>query len=281
MRIDSHVHFWRFEPHDYPWMSAEMEMIRRDRLPADARPLLHEQHIDACVAVQARTQERETDFLLGLAQAHPWIAAVIGWVDLTDERLSERLERWSAARQLKGFRHVLQNDPGTAALLSGEVFRRGVRLLQARSLLYEILISADQLPLITDFCRTLDRHWLVLDHLGKPRIRDRQFDAWLQDVTPLARLPHVVCKLSGVVTEANDAQGAFDEAHIRRYLDAALELFGARRLMFGSDWPVCSLVASYAVTSRVIERWAASLPATDREWIFGKTASRIYGLDLS
>jgi L-fuconolactonase len=116
----------------------------------------------------------------------------------------------------------------------------------------------------------------VLDHLGKPDIRNRQFDAWLRDVTPLANLPHVACKLSGIVTEANDAQGAYDESHIQRYLDSALELFGARRLMFGSDWPVCSLVASYAVITQIIERWSAKLSTVERDWIFGHSAAHIY-----
>jgi len=278
MRIDSHVHFWRYDPGDYPWMSADMSAIKRDRLPADARTLFDQKQIDACVAVQARMREEETDFLLGLAQARSWIAAVIGWVDLTDERLPERLERWGAARQLKGFRHILQNDAAAGSLVDGQDFRRGVRALQAHTLIYELLISADQMPLIADFCHAMDGHWLVLDHLGKPDVRNRRFDAWLRDLTPLARLPHVACKLSGIVTEANDARGAYDESHIQRYLDSALELFGARRLMFGSDWPVCSLVASYAVTTQIIERWSAKLSADERDWIFGKTAAHIYGI---
>lgn len=275
-RIDSHVHFWRYDADDYPWMSADMDVIKRDRMPADARTLFDQKQIDACVAVQARMREEETDFLLGLAQTRPWIAAVIGWVDLADERLPERLERWRAARQLKGFRHILQGDAAAGSLVAGEDFRRGVRTLQARTLIYELLISADQLPLVTGFCRAMDGHWLVLDHLGKPDIRNRRFDEWLRDVTPLALLPHVACKLSGIVTEANDAQGAYDESHIQRYLDSALELFGARRLMFGSDWPVCSLVASYAATTQIIERWSAKLSAEERDWIFGNTAARIY-----
>jgi L-fuconolactonase len=279
MRIDSHVHFWSFAPRDYPWMSADMGMLKRDRLPPDARELLQQQRIDACIAVQARTSETETDFLLELAEAHPWIAAVVGWVDLADERLPQRLERWRDAKRLAGFRHILQNDPAAASIVESADFRRGVRLLHERSILYEILISADQLPLMVDFCRALDSHWLVLDHLGKPDIRKRQFDSWLRDVTLLAQLPHVVCKLSGIVTEANDANGAFDETHIRRYLDAALELFGAQRLMFGTDWPVCTLVASYAVTTKIIERWCSKLSAADRDWLWGDTAAKVYGLD--
>ena len=279
MRIDSHVHFWRYEPREYSWIGADMEVLKCNRLPRDARELLRQKRIDGCIAVQARTIEAETDFLLELAAAHPWIAAVIGWVDLIDERLPELLERWRDAKRLAGFRHVLQGDPAARDLVASADFRRGVSLLQQRSMVYELLVSADQLPLMTEFCRTLDKHWLVLDHLGKPHIRNRQFDSWLRDVRPLAELPHVVCKLSGIVTEANDASGAFDETHIHRYLDAALELFGARRLMFGTDWPVCTLVASYAVTTQIVERWCSRLPPSDRDCLWGNTAAKVYGLE--
>jgi L-fuconolactonase len=258
-----------------------MKVLERDRLPGDAREMLGQARMDGCVAVQARTTEAETDFLLGLAAANPWIVAVIGWTDLGDERLTERLERWRDAKRLAGFRHVLQNDPAAADLVASAQFRRGVGLLQRRSMIYELLISADQLPFMAGFCRTLDRHWLVLDHLGKPDIRNRRFDPWLRDLKPLAKLPHVVCKLSGIVTEANEASGAFDEEHIHRYLDAALELFGPRRLMFGSDWPVCTLVASYAGTTQIIERWCSRLSDSDREGLWGNTAAGVYALETA
>ena len=278
MRVDSHIHFWRFDPKEYGWMSADMQVLKRDRLPEDVRPLLTAAGIDSCVAVQARMSEQETDFLLELATRHPWIAAVIGWVDLRDEQLSRRLDRWAGSDRLIGFRHVLQNDPNARALVDSAAFRRGVALTQSRSMVYELLISAGQLPAVTDFSRCSDGHWLVLDHLGKPDIRNRQIATWRRDLAPLAALPHVVCKLSGLVTEANDANGKFDANHVRDYLDVALEMFGAQRLMFGSDWPVCLLVGSYAEVADVIERWSARLTASDREWIWGNTAAHVYGL---
>ncbi|HEY0686762.1 MAG TPA: amidohydrolase family protein [Steroidobacter sp.] len=279
MRIDSHIHFWRFDPQEYGWMSADMQVLKRDRLPDDVRPLLSAAGIDSCVAVQARMSEQETDFLLDLAAKYPWIAAVIGWVDLCDEQLSQRLERWAGSDKLIGFRHVLQNDPKAGTLVDSAAFRRGVALIQSRSMIYELLVSADQLPTVTEFSRKSDAHWLVLDHLGKPDIRNRQIASWRRDLAPIAALPHVVCKLSGLVTEANDASGKFDANHLRDYLDVALEMFGADRLMFGSDWPVCLLVASYAETADIVERWSAQLSASDREWIWGNTAARIYGLE--
>lgn len=278
MRVDSHIHFWRFDADQYPWMSADMQVLKRDCLPEDVRPILDQQGIDACVAVQARMSEQETDFLLDLAVRHPWIAAVIGWVDLRDEQLSRRLDRWARAEKLIGFRHILQGDPNAAALVSSAEFRRGVALIQSRGMIYEVLISADQLPAVTDFCRVSDDQWLVLDHLGKPNIRNREYGVWLRDLAPIAALPHVVCKLSGLVTEANDANGKFDSEHLRDYLDVALELFGPNRLMFGSDWPVCLLVAGYEQVAEIIEQWSAKLSTKDREWIWGGTAAHVYRL---
>ncbi|MFL6578325.1 MAG: amidohydrolase family protein [Povalibacter sp.] len=278
MRIDSHVHLWRFEADDYPWISAEMQSLKQDRLASDLRPLMLEQGIDACIAVQAREKEEETDSLLDLANDSPWIAAVIGWVDLTRDDISPRLEHWADVDRLRGFRYVLQNNPETPALVSSAAFLSGVRLLQNRSLVYEILISADQLKVMHPFCRALDDHWLVLDHLGKPDIRGRLLENWRRDVEPLARMPHVVCKLSGLVTEAADATGKFDESHLHEYLDAALELFGPDRILFGTDWPVCTLVSSYAETTRIIERWSSRLSPAEQASLWGNTAARVYGL---
>jgi L-fuconolactonase len=252
--------------------------LKRDWLPDDVRPLLDAVHVDSCVAVQARMSEQETDFLLDLAARYPWIAAVIGWVDLCDPKLAQRLAQWEQSGKLIGFRHVLQNDLNAGALVASAEFQRGVELIQSRAMIYELLVSADQFPSITEFSRRSDGHWLVLDHLGKPNVRDRQIDSWRRDLAPIAALPHVVCKLSGLVTEANDAKGQFDANHLRDYLDVALEMFGPQRLMFGSDWPVCLLVASYAEVADIIERWASRLSAMDREWIWGGTAAHVYGL---
>lgn len=278
MRVDSHIHFWRFDPREYPWMSADMQVLKRDRLPDDVRPLLDRARIDSCVAVQARMSEPETDFLLDLSVRYPWIVAVIGWVNLCDEQLGRRLERWADHSKLIGFRHVLQGDPHAGALVSSAEFQRGVALIQSRKMIYELLVSADQFSSVTSFARKSDAHWLVLDHLGKPDIRNRRLDSWRRELAPIASMSHVVCKLSGLVTEANDANGNFDTDHLWDYLDVALEMFGPQRLMFGSDWPVCLLVSEYDKVTDLIERWSSRLSIADREWIWGKTASHVYGL---
>jgi L-fuconolactonase len=277
-RIDSHQHFWRYEPVEYAWIDEQMSVLRRDFLPPDLRPLLDTQRIEQCIAVQARTTDEETDFLLALATEYPWIAAVIGWVELRADDVQRRLDRWSGARKLAGFRHILQAEhipPGGP----DAAFSRGVALLQKRELIYELLLRSPQLPAMAEFCRVHDSYWLVLDHLGKPNIRDGAYAQWRRDIEPIAALPHVVCKVSGIVTEAMDAKGAkgaFKLEDLPVYLDAVLEVFGPERLMFGSDWPVCLLAAPYAQVAEIVEQWAEKLSASERDALWGDTARRLY-----
>jgi len=277
LRIDAHQHFWRYDTAAYPWMGAGMDVLRRDWLPQDLRPLLDAQGIDACIAVQARSGEAETDFLLGLADQHDWIAGVIGWVDLRAADLGARLARWQNARALAGFRHLLQDDPYVAATLADARFNRGLQQLQDNSLVYEVLVrGAPQLEQTPGFCARHDRHWLVLDHLGKPAIGGDQDPRWHAAVRELAAMPHVMCKLSGLVNEVVGPR--VDAAELRRYLDTALELFGPQRLLFGSDWPVCLLRASYAEVARIIDDWSHALSADERALLWGGNAVRCYGL---
>lgn len=296
--IDSHQHFWRYDPAEYAWIDASMGVLRRDFMPPDLRPLLDARRIEQCIAVQARTTEEETDFLLALAAEYPWIAAVIGWVDLRADDVQRRVDRWSGAHKLRGFRHILQGEhippdgPDAA-------FCRGVAMLQKRELIYELLLRSPQLHAMAEFCRVHDSYWLVLDHLGKPNIRDRAFAQWRRDLEPIAALPHVVCKVSGMVTEAMDAStakvtsvdgrvetasAAFDQTSsfkpedLPMFMDAVLELFGPERLMFGSDWPVCLLAAPYSQVAEIVEQWAAKLSASERDALWGDTARRVYRL---
>lgn len=278
-RIDAHQHFWRYNRADYGWMGDgdAMQPLRRDWLPQDLRPLLDAQGIDACIAVQARAVEAETDFLLGLAQAHDWIAGVVGWVDLRAKDLDARLKRWEEGAALVGFRHLLQDDADVPATLADAAFNRGVASLQARSQVYEVLVrGAAQLSATAGFCARHDAHWLVLDHLGKPAIGGGEDAAWEAALRAVAGQPHVMCKLSGLVTEVR--ADAIDAAQVRRYLDIALDAFGPQRLMFGSDWPVCLLRADYAEAVALIAEWAAALSADERAALWGGNAVRCYGL---
>lgn len=285
LRTDSHQHFWRYDPVQYDWIGPGMERIARDWLPDDLLPHLQASGIDRCIAVQARTEEGETDFLLGLAAQHPWIAGVVGWMELREGDAASRLARWSEQPALKGMRHVLQGEADVRAVIDSPVFRRNVAAVQAQGLVYELLVYDHQFAGLADFCATLDGHALVLDHLGKPAIRKRDpavLQAWREALRPVAALPHVSCKLSGFVTEANWRDGRL-EGHARAdfhpYLDVALELFGPERLMFGSDWPVCQLAASHAEVVALVDDWSTlRLSPSERDALWGGNAQRCYGL---
>jgi L-fuconolactonase len=181
LRTDSHQHFWRYDPIQYDWIGPGMERIARDWLPDDLLPHLRASGIDRCIAVQARTEEGETDFLLGLAAQHPWIAGVVGWTELREGDAASRLARWSEQPALKGMRHVLQGEADVRAVIGSPVFRRNVAAVQARGLVYELLVYDHQFAGMADFCAKLDGHALVLDHLGKPAIHKRDpavLQAW-------------------------------------------------------------------------------------------------------
>jgi L-fuconolactonase len=282
MKIDAHQHFWRYQPAEYPWMHSDsgidMSVLRRDWLPGDLKPLLDANGIDACIAVQARAGEHETDYLCELAEANDFIAGVVGWTDLCSTMLSARLDAWSAQRKLVGFRHQLQDESNVREWVDQDAFRRGVALLQDRGRVYEVLVYAPQLRAVHEFCSAANRHWLVLDHLGKPNIRDDDYSSWQHEFIRLASLPHVACKLSGLVTEAMNTSGTYRPDSLLRYLDTAVEAFGVERVMFGSDWPVCLLAAPYDEVVGIVERWSESLSPSERAALFGNNATRIYGL---
>ena len=276
MKVDAHQHFWRYDRADYPWIDAHMDVLRRDWLTGDLLPMLDAHGIECSIAVQARPGEDETDFLLALARLEPRIAGVIGWVDLRADDLAQRLERWQDRPRLLGFRHQVQDEADVAGFLGNPHFRRGVKQLQQDSRIYEVLVFARQLGSTADFCAACDDHWLVLDHLGKPAIRNDDHRSWRRDLQSLAAMPHMACKLSGLVTEAAPG-GSFGRA-LDPYLDTALELFGPERLMFGSDWPVCLLAASYGEIADIIERWADRWSESEQRAGWGETARRVYGL---
>lgn len=290
MKIDTHQHFWHFEPQDYPWISEDMPILRRHQGPADSRPCMDACGVLGVMAVQARCSAQETDCLLDLAASQPHILGVIGWTDLTSATLQADLARWLGQEKLKGFRHLLQDEPDLGALISNPAFNDGVACLQRQQLVYEVLVLQHQLPMVSDFCARHDQHALVLDHVGKPAIRDWQQNPesrqqWTNYLMKLARLPHVSCKLSGLVTETDwphqDEPSAADLRQIEQCFDLALEAFGPGRLMFGSDWPVCQLATNYQAVYAIAQSWAESrLDRHEQQAFWGANAVRIYGLTI-
>jgi L-fuconolactonase len=278
MKIDAHQHFWRYDEKRDTWITPEMAVLKRDFLPDELCAELQANGIDACVAVQARQSEDETHFLLELADRFPAIGGVVGWVDLRADNLRERLEYFAQFRKLRGFRHIVQSETDDRFLLQRE-FLRGIGMLEEFGFTYDILIYSRHLPAAIEFVEKFPGQNFALDHLAKPEIKSGEIKEWATQVKPLARAPNVWCKLSGLITEADWKR--WQTEAIRPYLDVVLECFGTKRLMFGSDWPVCLLAGSYRQVKQMIEDYLADLSECERELVFGANACRFYGLEVA
>src|SRR6476661_5927446 len=274
IRIDAHVHFWRYSREEYGWIDDSLASLQRDFLPGDAAYEMRAAGIDACVAVQARQTLEETRCLLALADAHPFIAGVVGWVDLRASDLDAQLDAFESHPKLVGIRHIVQAEPDD--FLLGDAFRRGVARLARHGLAYDILVYARQLRAAIDFAGAVPDQRLVLDHLGKPDIRTGAFDGWRRDLDRLAALPNVCAKLSGLVTEADWGRWTVEDLH--RYINAALDSFGPERLMIGSDWPVCTVAGEYRDVLEVVRTAIAGRPQAERDAVLGGTAQRFWNL---
>jgi L-fuconolactonase len=274
-RIDAHHHLWRYTAEEYGWIDERMSVLRRDFLPQDLKPLLDGARMDGALAVQARQTLEETKWLLGLAEENPWMRGVVGWAPVASPEFPEVLAGLRENPRLKGLRHVVQDEPDEEFIL-GEAFNRGIRAMRGTGLVYDVLIYARHLP---QAIRFVDRHpeqAFVLDHCAKPRIASREMEPWRTQIRELARRPHVCCKVSGLVTEAEWGRWTPDD--LRPYFEVVLEAFGAERLMFGSDWPVALLASGYQRWVETVEAWTAGLTEMEREGIWGGNAVRVYGL---
>lgn len=273
MRLDAHQHFWLYDPARDTWITDEMAVLKRDFLPDELRVELEANRVDGSIAVQAAQSEEETRFLLDLASRYPFIKGVIGWVDLCAEDISERLARFSREEKLCGFRHIVQAEPDDRFMLRDD-FSRGIAALKEFGFTYDILIYERQLPAAIELVERHPEQRFILDHIAKPRIRERIISPWAERIREIARYPNVYCKISGLVTEADWRKWRQDD--FRPYLDVVFEAFGPERVMFGSDWPVCLLAASYRQVVELIETYMESLTIEEKAGIFGKNAARVY-----
>jgi L-fucono-1,5-lactonase len=275
-RIDAHQHFWRYEAADYGWIDEPMAALRRDFLPADLEPLLASAGFDATIAVQTCHTLDETAWLLDLADRHPFIAGVVGWVDLQSPEVRSQLDRFAGRRKLRGVRHVVQAEPDPRFLMRPD-FERGIAMLQELGLSYDILVYPRHLVVAAEFARVFAGHPLVLDHLGKPDIRSGGIRPWARDLRRLAECSNVSAKLSGLVTEAD--WKAWTPAQIEQCLDVAFDCFGPERLMIGSDWPVCTVAGDYGRVMRVVTGYLDRRPQAERDAVLGGNAARFYRID--
>ena len=281
MKIDAHQHFWQFDPVRDEWMTeGSMSAIRRDFLPTDLQPILQQNGFDGCITVQADQSETETHFLLDLAHKNDFIKGVVGWVDIRANNLSERLDYFSQFPKLKGFRHILQGEKPEFMLQKS--FIEGVKLLGEQGYTYDILVFPRHLSAVHKFLQTLDNQPFVIDHLAKPYIKNGLIKEWKRDMQRIAKYENVWCKVSGMVTEADWSN--WQAVDFEPYLDVIFEAFGVDRIIYGSDWPVCLLAASYDKQLSIVENYLSKLSdaiasgsaATQGSKVFGKNALLFY-----
>ncbi|MGW2641659.1 amidohydrolase family protein [Streptomyces sp. NPDC001348] len=279
MTVDAHHHVWDLSVRDQEWITGPaLRPLRRTFTMADLEPRARAAGVDRTVLVQTVTVAQETPEFLALAATHELIAGVVGWTDLTRPDVAEelaRLRELPGGRYLKGIRHQVQSEPDPEWLLRPDV-RRGLLAVADAGLVYDLVVRAHQLPACVKAAESLPGLTFVLDHLGKPPIASGARAPWETALRPLAALPNTVAKLSGLVTEADPA--SWTTADLRPYTDVALSAFGPDRLMFGSDWPVCTLAVTYEESLAVTRELTAGLSASESAALFGATATRVYDL---
>jgi L-fuconolactonase len=252
-----------------------MAVIKKDFLPTDFEPVLQQHGFDGSVIVQSDQSEKENEFQLKNAAENDFIKGVVGWVDLQSPGVEERLANYSSFKKMKGFRHVLQGETDRALMLR-PAFMNGISKLGEFDFTYDILIFADQLKHIPEFVRSFPNQKFVIDHIAKPEIKNKRIEEWKKGIFEVARYENVYCKISGMVTEAdwmNWTKGDFTS-----YLDVVVEGFGIQRIMYGSDWPVCLVAASYGETLNIVHEYFSSFSENEKQLFFGGNAIQFYNL---
>lgn len=273
--IDAHHHLWqRSQPFDYRWLDAPaLAPICRDFLPEDLIPLIHEAGIQRTIVVQTQHDTRENLWALALADQHAFIAGVVGWVDLTSPDCERQLLEVKDHPKFVGVRHVIQDEPDEDFIIREDV-SRGIQVLQKYNVPFDLLFYVNHLRHAVALAKAFPELPMVIDHLAKPRIKDHSIDDWLPQFRAAAMHPNVYCKLSGMVTEADWEN--WTSSDLRPYVQHALDAFGPERLMFGSDWPVCNLAASYLEVKEALVDALGPISPSDHASIFGGTAARFY-----
>ncbi len=274
MKIDAHQHFWQYDSIRDSWVTDEMRVIKRDFVAEDLRPILKKNNIDGCVAVQASQSEEETQFLLDISKSHSFVKGVVGWVNLLGDDLDVRLDFYKNQNTFKGVRHILQAE--SEGFMLDAKFIQGISRLNNYDFPYDILINESQLKEAYELIRLLPDMPLVIDHIGKPGIKHKSFDHWAKYMKVISKFDHVYVKISGMVTEASWKEWTVD--NLKKYINFCLEYFGPKRLMFGSDWPVCLLAGSYDRVYRALLSCIEELTDAEQSHILGGTATEFYKL---
>ncbi len=272
--IDSHQHFWQFDPKQHEWITEEMKALRKDFLPADLGSVLKDNDVGGCITIQVDQTEEETNWLLSLAKKHSFIKGVVGWVDLNAVNVTESLEYFSTFPLLKGFRHILQNE--LPSFINQPSFVNGISKLRNYNFTYDILIYPKHLQKAYQLCKKNPDQLFVIDHLAKPLIKDAAIDDWKKQLQPFGELENVYCKISGMTTEAN--WNSWSPHDLKPYLDVVVEVFGTKRIMFGSDWPVCLVASSYHQWIQTIRDYFSVFNSDEQEKFYSGNANHFYHL---
>jgi L-fuconolactonase len=275
-RIDSHQHFWQFDPVRDSWINEDMAVIQKDFLPEHLKPVLERNGFAGSVVVQSDQSEAENEFQLKNAAKHDFIKGVVGWTDLRSSSVEERLNHYAQFEKMKGFRHVLQGEKDRAFMLQPS-FMNGISLLKKYNFTYDILIFPDQLQHSLELVKAFPTQPFVIDHIAKPYIKDKNISEWQKDIKAIAEQENVYCKISGMVTEADWTQ--WKKEDLTPYMDVVVEAFGTNRIMYGSDWPVCLVAGPYEKIAGLVKDYFAAFSATEQELFFGGNAIKFYNLN--
>jgi L-fuconolactonase len=273
--VDAHQHFWQYDPAKHVWMSEKMGVLKHDFAPTDLEPLLQNCGLSGCVAVQANQAEVENTFLLGLAEQHPIIKGIVGWVDLQADNVEERLAYYQQFPKIKGFRHVIHDEPDRDFMLR-PAFLRGISLLKKYGYTYDILIFPEHLSNTLKLVKAFPEQQFVIDHIAKPSIKRGTIKAWQKGLKAIAAHENVSCKISGMVTEADWTNWKQDD--FSPYLAQVVEMFGIDRIMYGSDWPVCTLAGTYENMFSIVKNYFSTFSASEQQKFFGGNATKFYNL---
>jgi L-fuconolactonase len=275
MTIDSHQHFWIYEAEKHAWIDDDMKVIRKNFLPEDLKLVYQNNGIDGCVAVQADQTLAETDFLLDLAEKNDFIKGIVGWIDLRASNIDAILNQYSKFPKLKGFRHVVQGEADHNFMLRPD-FLNGIAALEKYNFTYDILIFPHQLGAALELVRRFPNQKFIIDHIAKPYLKDGFYDGWATLMKAINEHKNVYCKLSGMTTEAD--YNNWTPEQIEPYMQLVLEAFGANRILFGSDWPVCLVAGNYTKTKELVTNFIAKLSSEEQAAIMGGNAMQFYNL---
>ncbi len=277
MIIDSHHHFWKYDPVEYDWIDEKMKKIRKDFLPGNLEEEIHKSGVNGVVTVQARQCIEETKWLLKMASENDYIKGVVGWLPIANDDFKCHLEQFASHEKLVAIRHVIQGESNENFIL-GEQFNKGISLLKEYDMVYDILIFERHLPQTIEFVKNHPNQVFVMDHIAKPLIAKNELLPWRENIHKLAQFNNVFCKMSGMITEADFTN--WTENQLQPYFDTVIEAFGSDRLMFGSDWPVCLVGVEYKQWFELVKKQVSKLSTDEQNSILGKNAIKAYKLKI-